>query len=84
MSITPMKDGESDETIFEVKICNGDWESENEKGNNNTTPTVRSRRCVCALEPNFSQTEHAWETDLHKDLGPNYVHASKRILRSDE
>jgi len=83
VSITPMKDGESDENIFEVKICNGDWEGENEKGSNNTT-TVRSRRCVCALGPNFSQREHAWETDLRKDLGPNYAHASKRILRSDE
>lgn len=85
VSITPMKDGErSDENIFEVTNCNGDWESENEKGSNNTTPTVRSRRCVCALRPNFSQTEHAWETDLHKDLGSNYVYALKRILRSDE
>ena len=73
LSITPMKDGESDENIFEVEIFNGDCST-----------TVRSRRCVCALGPNFSQTKHAWETDLRKDLGPNYVHASKRILRSDE
>jgi hypothetical protein len=76
VSITPMKDGESDENmVFEVQICNGDC---------NHITTVRSRRCVCALGPNFSRREHAWETDLRKDLGSKYEYISKRILRSDE
>ena len=44
ISITPVKDGESDENFFEVQICNGEEE----------ITTVRSRRCVCALGPNFS------------------------------
>lgn len=74
-SITPLKDGDSDENIFEVQICNC-------KG---ITITLRTRRCVFCMGPKFNNCENSWETDLREEEGENYDRlVSKRILRSDK
>ena len=75
LSITPMKDPESDENIFQVQICNG-----SAKG----ITTITARRCVCALGPSFSKFEFSWEKVLRYEQEENYAQVSKRILRSDE
>ena len=74
LSITPMMDSSSNnENIFEVRICQGE-----------EIRTVRTRRCVCALGPSFSDQQFFWEKDLENKHQENYTHISKKILRSDK
>lgn len=74
LCITPMKDSTNDENLFEVTIC------DDTKG----IVTVRTRRCVCALGPSFSQCEYSWKKALRSQLGENYDQVSRRILRPDD
>ena len=74
LSITPRKDPKNDESIFELKICNG------EKG----TTTIRSRRCVCALGPAFNPCKFSWEKELENEVGDECEEIKKKILKSSE
>ena len=72
-SIIPLKDGDSDEGIFEVEVSNHEG----------IARSIRTKRCVFCMGPRFNDCEHSWETYLREEEGDNYDNISKRILRSD-
>ena len=78
VSIHPMQSNlKSDEPIFEVKISNG----LTSKG----TTTVKTKRIVCAMGPNFSKkSETLWETSLRSKLGTSYKRPSENIIQAGD
>ena len=78
VSIHPMQSKQIDEEpIFEVKLSSGLSSKE--------TTTVKTKRIVCAMGPNFSnRSETSWEASLREHLGTNYKQASDNIISAGD